>query len=181
MGCFSTIYILIFYPFTIYRFPLCTDIRGNHQFCKKEGKLFSTERQHNMRFLNILLQVGILYIFSFVGTVIQNFFHLVIPGSIIGLLLLFICLCLKIIPSKWIKNGADFLLSILMLFFIPTTVGIMKEPSLFSIHGALFVIAVLLSTIISIAITGTAGQFLEKKSRNRKDDKECSKFSSHSA
>lgn len=150
-------------------------------FVRKKGNCSQKRDNTSMRVLIIFLQVCILYIFSFVGTVIQNFFHLVIPGSIIALLLLFICLCLKIIPVKCINNGADFLLSILMLFFIPTTVGIMNYPSLLSIHGALLVVAVLLSTIISIAITGMAGQFLEKKAQKRKDDKECSKSSSHSA
>ena len=134
-----------------------------------------------MKILTIVLQICILYIFSFIGTFIHNFFHLAIPGSIIALLLLFICLCLKIVPVKLIENGAVFLLSILMLLFIPTTVGIMNYPSLLSIHGALLVVAVLLSTIISIAISGTASQFLEKKAQKRKDDKECNKFYSHSA
>lgn len=134
-----------------------------------------------MRILIIFLQICILYIFSYIGTVIHNLFHLVIPGSIIGLLLLFACLCLKIIPVKWIENGAGFLLGLLMLFFIPTTVGVMNYPSLLSLHGALLVLAVLLSTIISIAIAGTAVQFLEIKARKRKDDKECNKFHSHSA
>ncbi|QCJ42645.1 CidA/LrgA family holin-like protein [Bacillus sp. S3] len=134
-----------------------------------------------MKIIIIILQICILYIFSFVGTVIHNFFHLVIPGSIIGLLLLFLCLCLKIVPLKCIESGAGFLLSILMLFFIPTTVGIMNYSSLLSIHGALLVAAVLLSTILSIAITGTAGQFFEKKAQKRKDDKECKNSYSHSA
>ena len=133
-----------------------------------------------MKILIIVLQICILYIFSFVGTVIQNYFDLIIPGNIIGFLLLFLCLCLKIVPVKVIENGASFLLSILMLFFIPVTVGIINYPSLLSIHGALFFAAVLLSTVISIAITGTAGQFFEKRATKRKDDKECSKFSSHS-
>ncbi|MBS4175241.1 CidA/LrgA family holin-like protein [Bacillus sp. FJAT-49736] len=134
-----------------------------------------------MKILIIFLQICILYIFSFIGTVIHNYFHLIIPGSIIGLILLFICLCLKIVPVMWIENGAGFLLSILMLFFIPTTVGIMNYPSLLSVQGALLILAVLLSTIISIAIAGKTGQFFEKKSQKGKDDKKCSKFSSHSA
>ncbi|MGE7184067.1 CidA/LrgA family protein [Peribacillus sp. NPDC006672] len=134
-----------------------------------------------MKIITISLQIIILYIFSFIGTAIHNFFHLAIPGSIIALLLLFICLCLKIVPVKFIESGAVFLISILMLLFIPTTVGIMNYPSLLSIHGALLVITVLLSTIISIAIAGTASQFFEKKAQKRKDDKECNKFSSHSA
>ena len=57
----------------------------------------------------------------------------------------------------------------------------MNYPSLLSIQGALLVVAVLLSTIITIAIAGTASQFLEKKAQERKDDKECNTFSSHSA
>ncbi|ALC91668.1 hypothetical protein AM500_19180 [Bacillus sp. FJAT-18017] len=134
-----------------------------------------------MKILAIVLQIGLLYLFSFIGTFIQNMFNLVIPGSIIGLLLLFICLCLKIVPVKWIENGSVFLLGILMLLFIPTTVGIMNYPSLLSIHGALLVVAILVSTIISIAIAGTAIQFLEKKAQKRKDDKECSKPLSHSS
>ncbi|WP_432362657.1 CidA/LrgA family protein [Sporosarcina sp. UB5] len=137
--------------------------------------------QRATKTLVIILQICILYIFFFIGNVIQNFFQLVIPGSIIGLVLLFICLCFNIVPVKWIENGAGFLLSLLMLFFIPTTVGVMNYSSLLSFHGALFILAVLLSTFIAIAITGTAGQFFEKKAQKRKDDNECSKFHSHSS
>lgn len=133
------------------------------------------------KILNILLQICILFIFSYIGTVIHDLFHLVIPGSIIALLLLFVCLCLKIVPVKYIENGAGFLLSTLLLFFIPSTVGIMNYPSLISIQGALLIVAVLLSTIISMAITGKASQFLEQKAQKRKDDKECNKFSSRAA
>ena len=133
------------------------------------------------KILNILLQICILFIFSYIGTVIHDLFHLVIPGSIIALLLLFVCLCLKIVPVKLIENGAVFLLSVLMLFFIPATVGIINYPSLLSIQGALLVVAVLVSTIISIAIAGTTIQYFEKKAQTRKDDQECNKYSSHSA
>lgn len=138
-------------------------------------------KQHIKKTLVIVLQILILYVFSYIGNVIQNFFHLIIPGSIIGLILLFICLCTKIIPVQWIETGAGFVLSILVLFFIPTTVDIMNYPSLLSLHGALFVLSVLVSTIISIAITGIAGQVFEKKAQKRKDDQECNKLHSHSA
>ncbi|MCG7345856.1 CidA/LrgA family holin-like protein [Sporosarcina sp. ACRSL] len=136
--------------------------------------------QHIRKTLVIILQICILYVFSYIGNVIQIFFNLIIPGSIIGLLLLFICLCIKIIPVHWIETGAGFVLSILVLFFIPTTVDIMNYPSLLSFHGALFVLAIVVSTIISIAITGMAGQFFEKKAQKRKGDKECNKLHSHS-
>ncbi|KKK39229.1 membrane protein [Mesobacillus campisalis] len=134
-----------------------------------------------MKILTTVFQFGILYLFYFIGSYIQNYFHLAIPGSIIGLLLLFICLCLKIVPVKLIENGATFLLSILVLLFVPTTVGIMNYPSLLSIHGVLLVAAILLSTGISIAIAGTAIQFFEKKGQKRTEVQECNKLSSRSA
>jgi len=133
-----------------------------------------------MKILIVILQICILYLFNFVGNFISSFFNLAIPGSIIGLILLFICLALKIIPVKLVESGAGFLLSVLTLFFIPATVGIMNHPSLLSIQGAMLALAVMLSTILAIIITGTAGQFFEKRTQKRKDDKACSKSSSRS-
>lgn len=134
-----------------------------------------------MKLLTICLQVFILYIFSYIGKVITNTFQLIIPGSIVGLILLFICLCLNIIPEKVIENGASFLLSILILLFIPTAVGIMNYPSLLSVEGLLLFATVLISTGITIGITGKTNQFFEKRSKKRKDEKECTKHCSHSS
>lgn len=122
-----------------------------------------------MKYLTILLQVCVLYVFSFIGTAIHDYFQLSIPGSIIALILLFICLCMKIIPIKWIEHGAGFLLSILTLFYIPATVGIMNYPTLLSLHGVLLILVVLLSTVVAIAITGTASQYFEKKQQCKKE------------
>ncbi|MHC0038779.1 CidA/LrgA family holin-like protein [Pseudoneobacillus sp. C159] len=121
-----------------------------------------------MKYLIIIGQICLLYLFFFIGTVIHNFFHTIIPGSINGLILLFICLCLKIIPVKFIEHGAGFMLSMLTFFFIPATVGIMNYPSLLSLKGLLFFLVVLLSTVISIAIAGTVSQYFEKEKSFRK-------------
>ena len=42
--------------------------------------------------LRIVIQIGILSLFFIVGATIQEYFNLVIPGSVIGLVLLFLCL-----------------------------------------------------------------------------------------
>lgn len=131
----------------------------------KEGRVFTqTERTPTtMKYILIVLQITILYGFYFIGTIIHDYFHLSIPGSIIALILLFVCLCMKIIPVSFIDKGSGFLLSILTLFYIPATVGIMNYPSLLSLHGILLVVVILLSTIVSIAITGKMSALLEKK------------------
>ena len=122
------------------------------------------------KIIRIILQIGILFLFNFIGNLIQQRFNLVIPGSIIGLLLLFLCLLIKIIPVEIIEEGASFLLGILMLFFIPATVGIMNYPTLLSMQGALFIAAVLFSSVLAIIIAGIVGQYLEKHSQKKKVD-----------
>ena len=134
-----------------------------------------------MKIINIIFQVSVLVLFNFIGNLIHDYFNFIIPGSIVGLLLLFLCLTLKIIPVKIIENGAVFLLSILMLFFIPATVGIMNYPSLLSVQGLLLIATVLISTAFSIIIAGRAGQRFEKRAQRKKENKQCNKHYSHSA
>lgn len=133
-----------------------------------------------MKVLLVILQVCILYIFSFIGISIQHFFSLTIPGNIIGMLLLFVCLCFNIVHVKMIESGAQFLLSILMLFFIPATVGVMDYPELLSVHGLLLIIAILVSTMITMAVSGKTTQYFAKKTQQREADQACETSSSQS-
>lgn len=126
-----------------------------------------------MKVIRICLQIGILFIFSYIGTYIQTLFHLIIPGSIIGLILLFICLTLKVIPVELIEDGAGFLLGILTLLFVPMTVGIMNYPSLLSWQGLLLLGIVVVSTAITIVISGIFTQRLEKRTEKKKEESEC--------
>lgn len=121
-----------------------------------------------MKILKTFIQIIILYAFFMLGNFLQTIFHLPISGSIIGLFLLFGALLLKIIPVSAIKQGSEFLLLFLTLFFVPATIGIIKYPFLFSSQGALIVLVVILSTIITLIIVGKTSQFIESKVQKRK-------------
>ncbi|MEK5146424.1 CidA/LrgA family holin-like protein [Psychrobacillus sp. FSL K6-4615] len=116
-----------------------------------------------VKVIRIVFQVIILYLFSFIGSWIVQSLSLQFPGSIAGLLLLFVCLYFRIIPVELIKDGAGFLLAFLALFFIPATVGIMDYPELLSWAGLRMVFAIVLSTVITIIFTGRFCQYLERK------------------
>lgn len=116
-----------------------------------------------VKVIRIVFQVIILYLFSFIGSWIVQSLSLQFPGSIVGLLLLFVCLYFRIIPVELIKDGAGFLLAFLALFFIPATVGIMDYPELLSWVGLGMVLAIVLSTVITIIFTGRFCQYLERK------------------
>ena len=115
------------------------------------------------KYIRIAYQVIILFLFSHLGSFIVQILSIDFPGSIVGLLLLFICLYLKIIPVNLINEGAGFLLGLLALFFVPTTVGIMNYPQLFSIEGFLILFSIIASTIFTLMITGKICSFIESK------------------
>ncbi|WP_201715695.1 CidA/LrgA family holin-like protein [Rossellomorea arthrocnemi] len=131
-----------------------------------------------MKIIRIIIQVGILYAFSLIGGAVEQLFHLPTPGSIIGLMLLLACLSLKIVPLIIVEDGASFLLAILPLLFIPAMTGVMNYPSLLSGTGAVLFLIVVLSTIVTMAVSGFASQHLEKRSERR--ERPCSKHLSQS-
>src|SRR5690625_4114247 len=110
------------------------------------------------RWLRITIQICILFIFSLIGTFIQHFFQLIVPGSVIGLILLFLSLYFNIFPEKWIHEGASFMTKNLILFFIPATVGMIDYYQLFIGKGILIVIITIISTLIVLTISGLVSE-----------------------
>ncbi|MEB2426693.1 CidA/LrgA family protein, partial [Klebsiella pneumoniae] len=48
------------------------------------------------------------------------------PGSIIGMLILFVLLALHILPPQWVNPGCNILIRYLALLFVPIGVGVMQ-------------------------------------------------------
>ena len=120
-----------------------------------------------LKFIQICFHIGILYVFYLLGIWIQDLFHLFIPGSVIGLLLLFLCLMLKIIRLEWIEAGATFMVKHIIIFFIPSTVGLMVYGSLLVGKGLFLIVITIISTILVMI---TSGFVSEKLIRGKSDD-----------
>ncbi|MGO4890068.1 CidA/LrgA family protein [Anaerobacillus sp. MEB173] len=119
-----------------------------------------------MKVLKIMLQIGILYCFYLIGTWIQAVFYLIIPGSIIGMLLLLLFLATKIVKTQWLESGASLLLQHMPLLFLPVTVGILNYVDVFRGKGFLLVIICLISTLIVMISSAYTSQYLA----SRKED-----------
>lgn len=111
-----------------------------------------------------------LYLFNLLGEIISSLLKLPLPGSILGLLLLFVCLYFKIIPDTYIKEGAGFLLALLPLFFIPATVGIIQYPEFLSGKGMLLIVLVMISTFLTIIVAGRVSEVYERKMMEKRND-----------
>jgi holin-like protein len=95
------------------------------------------------------------YIFGFllIGEVITYFFEVPIAGNILGMVLIFVALRLKIVKLKDIKPASDKLIKYLVLFFIPYGVGLMTYFEIIADYWMPISIAVIASTVISLYIS----------------------------
>ena len=116
-----------------------------------------------MRIIRNIVQIGILWLFYYLGVLIVELTGIFVPASIVGLVLLWVSMLLNIVKAKWIQDGAGFMIGFLTLFFVPTTVGVIEYPELLTKDGALLILAVVISSIITIVLTGKVSLFVEKR------------------
>lgn len=116
-----------------------------------------------LKLIKIIMHIIILYGIYLIGNWIQVALNLFIPGSVIGMVLLFIFLMTNIIKVTWIEEGSKLIINHLTLFFIPATVGVMNYFELFKGNGFLLVLIALLSTALVMALSGVVSQWLMRR------------------
>ncbi|MFB4169062.1 CidA/LrgA family protein [Virgibacillus sp. JSM 102003] len=121
---------------------------------------FPKEVSQLLNLCKIIIQIAFLYGIYLIGHWIQEALNLFVPGSVIGLIILFILLSTNVVREVWVEKGADFFLKHLTLFFIPATVGIINYFEVFSGKGFLLIVIVLVSTVLVMAGSGLVTQWM---------------------
>ena len=117
--------------------------------------------------MKYLQQFGIILAVSFVGELLNYAIPLSIPASIFGLVLMFVCLCMKWIKLEDVKETAVFLIEIMPLMFIPAAVGLLESwDALRPVVVPVLMITVI-TTVIVIAVTGLVTQIMIRKRRKK--------------
>ena len=107
-------------------------------------------------FVEIVAQSALLAGLWFVADQAARRLSLPVPGSVLGLATLLILLLTGGVAPKWVKAGADWLLSNMLLFFIPAAVAVVQYGGLFKSDGwrlALVVVAGTFTVMIAVAFT----------------------------
>ena len=110
--------------------------------------------------MKYLFQIMIIGGITFAGELLHAWLPLPVPASVYGMILLFLCLCLKIIKEDQIRETADFLLLIMPVLFVGPGVGIIDNYMAVSDAILPFIITVFVTTIIVMAVTGLVSQTL---------------------
>ncbi|MCO7126649.1 CidA/LrgA family holin-like protein [Sporolactobacillus shoreicorticis] len=123
-----------------------------------------------LKFFRVALQVCYLYLFALLGNILVKWLHLPISGSIIGLFIVLALLHFKVLKLSAVELGAGFLMSEMLLFFIPSAVAIIQYKDEIIQHGSQFLIVILLSTITVMIVTGLVAQFSIRRLANKKGE-----------
>lgn len=86
-----------------------------------------------------------------------------LPGSIVGMILLFAALCLRIVDAATVRPAARFLLGVMALFFVPYGVGLMISYQVIIDNVGAIVVSGAVSTILVLLSVGWVFQKMNKK------------------
>ncbi len=114
-----------------------------------------------------LVQIAGLYAVTLACNAVARWLHLPVPGSILGVALVFALLQLGVVKLRWIERGADLLIRELLLFFIPSSVGVMTYAPLMRQDGWKIVAVVVVGTLLVMTVTGGVAEAVWR-ARNRR-------------
>ncbi|XOK61814.1 CidA/LrgA family holin-like protein [Paenibacillus elgii] len=114
-------------------------------------------------FVKTLGQVLFFVLVSWLLNGLATLLHLPVPGSILGIILVFVLLQLKIIRIEWIDLGAKWLLAEMLLFFIPAAAGMIQYQSLLRDNGLPIMLVLVSSLIVVMLSAGLVAQAIVKR------------------
>ena len=117
--------------------------------------------------MKYLKQFGIILLVTCIGELIRYFVPLPIPGSIYGLVLMFVLLCMKVIKLEDVRAGAGFLIEIMPVMFIPAAVGLMDSWSDVKPILVPMIVIPIVTTVIVMAVTGIVAQKIIESGRKQ--------------
>lgn len=97
----------------------------------------------------------------------KYFIPLPIPGSIYGLILMFVLLLTKVIKVEHVKETGEFLIEIMPLMFIPAGVGLITSWSQLQPFLVPLLVITVVSTFVVMIVTGKVTDFLISKKRGK--------------
>lgn len=115
--------------------------------------------------MKLLGQLSWIFFFSLLGEGISTLLAVPIPGSVVGMVLLFFALHFKLLEMKKVEEAGNWLVHNMAILFVPAGVGLMVNFDIFATIWWQLLIIVLFSTVVMIVVVGQAVQWLKKRKR----------------
>lgn len=106
------------------------------------------------KILKIIAQTFLLWVIFALSTKTVTWLHLPLPGSVLGMIVLFTLLLTGILQERWFSAATTPLLQHLSFFFIPIAVELMQWGDLFLEKGHLLFLPLVVSALVALYTTG---------------------------
>lgn len=120
--------------------------------------------------MKIIKQIGIIFTVCWLSLVIEKMLPFAFPASVIGMVLLFLCLFTGVLKIEHIQEKADFLLGNMAFFFVPAGVSIMNYFDVLKHSFVQLIVICVVSTIITFAVTAWSVKLTLRLMRGRKSE-----------
>ena len=112
---------------------------------------------------------SVLFLFQAIGELLSRYSPVPIPGPVLGMVALFICLLFSPrLLLKIEKASMDFLQH-LSLLFVPAGVGIMVSQAQIGSAWMAIVVSMVVSTVVTMVVVAVSFQYLQKPSASETD------------
>ncbi len=101
-------------------------------------------------------------LFYFLGEVTSIFIHGFIPGSVIGMIYLFLSLFFKLVKPDMVKDAAIVITKNMAVFFVPPAVGLMAYAEIISRSIWAISLAIIVSTVMTIIVVALVQEQMER-------------------
>lgn len=106
--------------------------------------------------LKIIKQVAIIFTICWISQMIEHYLPFAFSASIIGMVLLFLCLLTGFLKIEHIQEKSDFLLSNMAFFFIPAGVSIINYFEVLKESWWQIALICIITTFITFGVTALA-------------------------
>jgi len=111
--------------------------------------------------MKVLRQFGTILVILLFGEGIRMSTGISIPGTVIGMVILFILLMTKVIKLENIDMISKFLLDHLAFLFVPAGVGLISSLDVIGSAWLPIMMIVIISTVLVVGVTGWTVQLLK--------------------
>ena len=107
-----------------------------------------------------------------ISNIIATHLPIPMPSSVIGLVILFSLLCLKVIKLEQVESLGTALTGIIGFLFVPSGISVINSLGVMGQYFVQILTVIVVATVILLAVTGLFAQFILGKDEKEEDTKE---------
>ncbi|CAI9392046.1 MULTISPECIES: CidA/LrgA family protein [Citrobacter] len=99
--------------------------------------------------VQVLLYAGLFIVAQY----LVSWLHLPLPANLVGMMLMLALIVCRILPLRWVRAGARWLLAEMLLFFVPAVVAVVNYAHQLLVDGWRIFSVIAISTLMVLGAT----------------------------